>query len=599
MANPFPSGSKEALEWALSHPESAPVEPAAQPAPAAIDLGGKMAVQAAPRAAVPMAPEGPPDVVAAMGLPSAASMPTVPSTPQTGVVGKTDGRVMVGGQSSGAPEPPKAPLPEPGYRPGTPGRLVRGGRTPQSWQVSQKAGLDLPPELLSRMDQADKDLDAAAAMATDAERRKADITNEFKQQQAQTQMLAQEQAKQRQALRDAQIDDAQAKYEKASQIDPEAWWTNKSGIEKILAAIAVGVGAFVQGRTGQPNAVLDQINKEIERDVQRQIGAMNKAGKDIQDFYAQYDREDQKIAAGEAVRLDQALVHLDDMLSGVTDQATAAQGMQLRAKLEQESIDRKIKLAGLTQGEKMVQRHDVMTPDRVVGGSPGGYDWSQTLAAMRAAGADLEQVRKDVENLQKTGGLSRDQAMFAVSQAYGVAGIPAAEAKAQKGPGSPETFVADAFGGSGGFAGDPDTARKKSEQYRAYKAIQENLQRMKELREKSFSSFGDTARQYDALANDVLALYAVANGQGALSEGDRETMGKILGMSANNTFTFTGKAQLAEAENIIDRRLRGLDAGITRGQQRIEGGQVRGTLTGVQGPRVDARTVATRKPGGK
>jgi hypothetical protein len=518
------------------------------------------------------------------------------AAPQSGVVGQADGRVMIGDATGGgSPAQPPQPLPPPGYRPGTPGRLVPGGRTPQSWQVSQKAGLDLPPELLSRMDQADKDLDAAAALATDAERRKSDITAEFKQQQAQTQMLAQEQASQLQARRDAQIDDAKAKYDKAAQIDPESWWGDKSGLGKILASIAVGIGAFVQGRTGQPNAVLDQINKEIERDVQRQIGAMNKAGKDIQDFYAQYDREDQKIAAGEAVRLDQALVHLDDMLSGVTDQTTAAQGLELRAKLEQEAIDRKVKLAGLTQGEKMVQRHDVMTPDRVAGGSPGGYDWTATLAAMRASGADLEQVQKDVNALKAAGHLNTDQAMSVIASTYGVR--PVVDASKQTGPGSPATFVADAFGGEGGFAPDADTARKKSEQYRAYRAIQENLQRMKELRGKSFSSFGDTARQYDARANDVLALYAVANGQGALSEGDRETMGKILGMNANNTFTFSGKAQLDEASNIIDRRLRGLDAGIVHGKQQVSGGQVRGTVTGVQGPRVDARTVVARKPG--
>jgi len=215
---------------------------------------------------------------------------------------------------------------------------------------------------------------------------------------------------------------------------------------------------------------------------------------------------------------------------------------------------------------------------------------------MRAAGADLEQVQKDVAALKFAGHLNTDQAMSVIASTYGVRPV-VGDASKQTGPGSPQTFVAEAFEGKGGFAQDPETARKKSEQYRAYTTLRDNLTRMAEIRSKPLSSFGESNALYQQLLNDSLAVYAVANGQGALSEGDRDTIGKVLGSSANDTFTFSGEAQLANARNIIDRRLRSLDAGMVHGQQQVSGGQVRGTVTGVQGPRVDARTVVTRKPG--
>lgn len=515
--------------------------------------------------------------------------------------GQDPSAIVMAGQGGEGSAGQAVPLPGPGFVRGTPGTVIPGGRQPHSWAVTQEAGLPLTPEMLAEREAAVAQQQGALEGQGDAEREANRVKAEALRGQNAYSEVEQMAGAQRQKERDALIAQAKAKYDKVAEAanDPDHYWESKNGLSRVLAHIGIALGAFVQGWRGTPNVALQIINDEIDRDAKAQLRNLDKAGKDIQDLYAGFDDEDEKLAAAKAARRDWVANQLEASLENVRDAAQRAQIEAAVGKFREDSFNEKAKLVALMEGKRVTQQNDVMVAPKVVGGSPGRYDWSSTLAAIKARGGDLEQVRKDVDDAMKAGGLKRDDAMRAIAAAYGVTGVPQGGGpEGSKGaPGSPQTFVAEAFGGAGGYAQDPETARKKADQYRAYTTLQDNLTRMAEIRSKPLSSFGESNAIYQQLLNDSLAVYAVANGQGALSEGDRDTIGKVLGSAANDTFTFSGEAQLAEARNIIARRIRALDSGMVHGTRTVQGGQVKGRVTAAPGPAVSPARIQTRKPG--
>lgn len=61
-------------------------------------------------------------------------------------------------------------------------------------------------------------------------------------------------------------------YKKASNIDPKRFWADKSTGDKMLASIAVGLGAFAQGMGAGPNTALKIMDDAIDRDMRAQEG---------------------------------------------------------------------------------------------------------------------------------------------------------------------------------------------------------------------------------------------------------------------------------------------------------------------------------------
>lgn len=53
-------------------------------------------------------------------------------------------------------------------------------------------------------------------------------------------------------------------------IDPERYWKNKSSFGKVAAIVSMGLGAYQASRYGGTNGALEQIDKEIQRDIEAQ-----------------------------------------------------------------------------------------------------------------------------------------------------------------------------------------------------------------------------------------------------------------------------------------------------------------------------------------
>lgn len=53
-------------------------------------------------------------------------------------------------------------------------------------------------------------------------------------------------------------------------IDPERYWKNKSSFGKVAAIVSMGLGAYQASRYGGTNTALEQIDKEIQRDIEAQ-----------------------------------------------------------------------------------------------------------------------------------------------------------------------------------------------------------------------------------------------------------------------------------------------------------------------------------------
>jgi len=124
-----------------------------------------------------------------------------------------------------------------------------------------------------------------AQVTSDIERRRLEAQQEAEQRIGQTNLALEQQAAQdiqaqrermlrfRQASEQAESDIAKLNKEVAdTKINPDAYYQNQNTFQKILSAIAIGLGGFVQGYSGGriPNTALQIINSAIERDIQAQ-----------------------------------------------------------------------------------------------------------------------------------------------------------------------------------------------------------------------------------------------------------------------------------------------------------------------------------------
>lgn len=323
-------------------------------------------------------------------------------------------RVMIGGQGgvgAGAIGPGDFRI-----IPGSPGRFVKGGRTPQSWQVTKEEGLPVPEEAKAALAKADEDAALAGRLQQDAATERADVESLAAGHETWRKRLYNEETNRIEALRKVKEDEAIQRYDAAKVVDPNRLWHDAGAGEKFLARLGVAAGAFLQG-SGMTanNIVLDQINQEIERDTQAQLQNLQSADADIKRMYGQWDREDQRRMAGEAAKFDAAKSQVEEWMSGVKSKEAQARGLELAAKLGQESANRKIELARLEAGKTVTAQHDVQTPDRVVGGSAARVDASGAIRKYFENGGSAEELQKAVQ-AGTTAGLSKDAAAAAFLQ---------------------------------------------------------------------------------------------------------------------------------------------------------------------------------------
>jgi len=320
---------------------------------------------------------------------------------------------------------PRAPddggIPAPGLIRGTPGTLIKGGRTPQSWTEAQELGLTVPEGAKEDLAAAEAYKADAANLESRAATRENELKGEFQGQLDSHRMVQDELNKTKDASRRKEEEDRVAAYEKAKVIDPNRIWNNKSDGEKFIAKFAEAGEEFLNIwmaiRSGQParkNSVTEKMSQEIARDVEAQQANLQAQSADIQRMYGQWDRQDARQLAGEAAHYEAEAKRLDSWMGDVKDDRTKSGLAMVKAKMNEEAAARKIELAKMEAGKTSIQRHDVQVADRVVGGSSSRLDWSQAVMKGLAKGAFTEEeLQKGSEAIAKASGMPKDQALGA------------------------------------------------------------------------------------------------------------------------------------------------------------------------------------------
>lgn len=626
MANPFVPGTPEFIQYQLAHPEDAPPAPAhaPQPAPAEapaagttaaiqaqlgaaagqqppqpVDLGGRFTVHTQPAAAPATG-----NVASAMGLPAAPmNAPQVFATPSAGTMDPNQ-RLMLG-QGGGQPQQQGTaalPIPPLGVG-GGPVRVIPGKRTPQSWATTQEQGVQLDPETRALQEQANALRAGAQGIDESAATDERYIREEAGEQNLRNTMGDQADRERRDKMRAYDLEKAQAKYDAAKVIDPNRLWENKSGFAKAMDLVGAVAGGILMGmgRTNT-NQYLDRMEREASQDVQLQLRNLEQAGDDIKGLYGQWDREDQRLAAGQKARLENALTALDYQLSGVKGQQQQAAYMRARADLLERIHDKDVVLAKETQGKTVVQQHDVMTKPQVVGGGGGGRDWMRTVAALPQE--KLKDFWAAYELNMKAPGATKDKAMAATVAQYNSQGgisLPGKEGGGPVAPGDPSLFIPGAFDGSGGYARTPKDAEELRNGITAANTMVRNLRRIQELRNESvLNRLSPSAKaELELLVSDNITKRKETEKLGVLAGPDLDIVKPFAGANALDIISPGADRQLSVAiqtiQNAANNKLR--DYGVVPGAESNKGGQLQGRVTGTSAPVVAPGSTPFKKAG--
>lgn len=164
----------------------------------------------------------------------------------------------------------------------------------------------------------------------------------------QEQMLQEQQ--QKEARRQEQIKEQELKAQQAldefasAKVDPDRFWKNKGTGDKIIAGIAIALGAISQGITkSNSNQALDIINSQIDRDLEAQkieILSKKEAASGQTGILAQMRArfDDERVAENMArvIGLDQAKLKLEEIASKSRSAEVSANRDLLLAQIEEE-----------------------------------------------------------------------------------------------------------------------------------------------------------------------------------------------------------------------------------------------------------------------
>lgn len=622
MANPYPFGTP-AYEAEEARLRGQSVNTVAQydPAATAALLQAQQSVDPNATAANPAAGQAPAHFVSVAAAPAAkpsemkygpAPAAAQPQSVPAAAPGTVANPVMLAGQVPGAGAAPERPLPAPGYIPGGPARVIPGGRTPQSWQVTQEAGADYSPELLASIDAA-RTLHAASAdaeqsAANEAQRIQGDIDDRRVVFNA---MEAKRRGEDDNARR-AEEDLKRARVESLRNINPNRLWESKSGFQKAMTMIAAAMAGAAAGLRGDAhNPVLDMLQREAETDTKLQLKALDDASGELKDFYASFPTYEARLAAGTKARLDGFLAQADSLMAAAKNEQVRSALLAKRADLLDKINDQDRIIQKEMQGKKVEARHDVMVAPKVVGGG-GRFDWSRTMEAYAARGGDLKAAAEEINLLKQAGKLTDDQARVAFfrSRAPDIIANGPTAAPGAAGPntaGSPATFVPSAFGGKGGFATSLDGAKEANKVADLSRQFHQTTQELIKLRQQTGSTIpgSDARNKVDAvLANRFRLAKEIAQTGAALSPAEIEYLvNPLANMDALDFFSTDSRtlARINMADEQIEQMAQSKIAnmGVVPGSLQARGGALQGKVTGAPGALIAPGTVPFTPAGRK
>ena len=548
--------------------------------------------------------------------PQAASTPAQPLTPEQAALQQRYGnafeaaapqqaspRIMLA--APGSPQQPGTaalPLPPMGGG-GGPVRVIPGKRTPQSWATTTERGVQLDPETAARYRAAEDEAQAAlnlrgeAALETNAY-----MKGEGLRQQGER---AREWVddKNRQEARDQQMVDAQAKVAAARNIDPNRLWAKGDGFNHAMDLVGAIAGGILVGMGRTPtNQYLDKLERDASNDVQLQLKDLENAEADVKAYYGQWEREDQRIAAGRLAKMQDAKDRISNMLSGSQDKRVQAELLEAQAALDRKMADDRKTLLKETQGRTVEQRNDVMTKPQMVGGGGGGRDWMRTVAALPPD--KLKDFWASYKLNAETPGMSKDKAMEATVRQYNLNGgisLPGKDSGGPVAPGDPSLFIPGAFNGQGGYARTPKDAEELRNGITAANTMVRNLRRIQELRNESvMNRLSPSAKaELELLVSDNITKRKETEKLGVLAGPDLDIVKPFAGANALDIVSPGADRQLAVAistiENAAANRLR--DYGVVPGSEVTRGGQLQGRVTGTSAPVVAPGTTPFKKAG--
>lgn len=167
--------------------------------------------------------------------------------------------------------------------------------------------------------------------------------------QAQLRQLAEEQASEartraeqadKEAARIQSEIDAQSKQVADVKIDPQRLYNSKSTADKIMYHLAIMLGGMgLHG--GQPNLVLEQANREVDRDIDAQRQAIESGKQRIADmkgglaeFYRRTGNMDQAVALAQAKSYESMIHQINEYKSSTNDRVMQARGDGAIAELD-------------------------------------------------------------------------------------------------------------------------------------------------------------------------------------------------------------------------------------------------------------------------
>jgi hypothetical protein len=179
----------------------------------------------------------------------------------------------------------------------------------------------------------------------------------------------------RQNARRAALDAEMTRYRQAvdsarsTDIDPERLWKNKTSGQKVLGTIAVFLGGIAQGLGGMggralPNAALDRLNMEIDRDIDAQKAnagmkrdAVGLQGGLLQMMRAQYDDDDRAGMATKAAILDRYASITESMALDAASKDARLRGAGLAAEMrrQRDELEKALQVSAIDQEEAEYQ----------------------------------------------------------------------------------------------------------------------------------------------------------------------------------------------------------------------------------------------------
>jgi len=181
------------------------------------------------------------------------------------------------------------------------------------------------------------------------------------------------------------------------EFDPTGGFSSKSALNKVLTAVAVGLGGVSASYLGGPNMALQIVENKINRDVQAQRDRFNKLGQKskMQDgaysrMLETFDTQDEAAMALNAALLQSTAFRIEAITKNALSEAVRGEGNVLMQELIQKSEIIKAEL-----GEKLLKGPQINI----------SKETRQRVTSLRASDSTLDEVMADFEKLNAATGL--------------------------------------------------------------------------------------------------------------------------------------------------------------------------------------------------